>query len=537
MKKSLFIVSLLTAGVASAQVAAQHEAQECKETATVVAASKINVKEGTLASPAFTSNNTVWYSGYAKSAYSLTSAMLHAPAYADLQFNILDPAEGVSYSWNYVDPSKEYSMFNPRLNKKGTSLEVNYAYEIPTTIEAPKVTATNAVGDSVSQIPVYMRVGGPSTDNANTGTKYGWNYVSPKAGSLYYSSTYFNTNNTTANANWTKSLKLEGTSVNTRGFGEVYPKGNSPYALRGVQTHIREIALITSPVKCTIYKVKLNENDVLTEVLDTLATQTINPADFQAAGTSRYFLCFDKLVDYKTGKVVEGYTIKDDILVTITLANDKDVTSCMGLYYNGVVDNYKSHVVVVFAEETGSTLASAYKNLYQTSLNWTSGTKTRSLNIGLLGSYEYVLGTENEFEATVDGGVKTFELKSSVPYADSFGFSKNWTATQADGSALPEWVSVAAVDTYESDIYMGTTKVTVTATPNTGYARECDVVLSFLGADYTIHVAQAAMITSINDVEVEVVDENAPVYNMQGQLVGRDAKGLLIKNGKKVLVK
>lgn len=43
--------------------------------------------------------------------------------------------------------------------------------------------------------------------------------------------------------------------------------------------------------------------------------------------------------------------------------------------------------------------------------------------------------------------------------------------------------------------------------------------------------------TGINNITTEATDANAPAYNLAGQRVGKNAKGVLIKNGKKYVVK
>ena len=43
--------------------------------------------------------------------------------------------------------------------------------------------------------------------------------------------------------------------------------------------------------------------------------------------------------------------------------------------------------------------------------------------------------------------------------------------------------------------------------------------------------------TGINNITTEATDADAPVYNLSGQCVGKNAKGVLIKNGKKYVVK
>lgn len=55
--------------------------------------------------------------------------------------------------------------------------------------------------------------------------------------------------------------------------------------------------------------------------------------------------------------------------------------------------------------------------------------------------------------------------------------------------------------------------------------------LGFYGYEFT------AGDTGINEVAVGTVDENAPVYNLAGQRVSKDAKGILIQNGKKFISK
>lgn len=63
--------------------------------------------------------------------------------------------------------------------------------------------------------------------------------------------------------------------------------------------------------------------------------------------------------------------------------------------------------------------------------------------------------------------------------------------------------------------------------------------LTLTGADADGNPLSLALIagsTGINDVTVDAVaNENAPVYNLAGQRVSKDAKGILIQNGKKVI--
>ena len=43
--------------------------------------------------------------------------------------------------------------------------------------------------------------------------------------------------------------------------------------------------------------------------------------------------------------------------------------------------------------------------------------------------------------------------------------------------------------------------------------------------------------TAINTINAEELDVNAPIYNTAGQQVNKNYKGVVIQNGKKILVK
>lgn len=56
-------------------------------------------------------------------------------------------------------------------------------------------------------------------------------------------------------------------------------------------------------------------------------------------------------------------------------------------------------------------------------------------------------------------------------------------------------------------------------------------VLALLSCEYV------GAATPVDDIFATELDENAPIYNMQGQRVDKNAKGILIQNGKKFVVK
>lgn len=54
--------------------------------------------------------------------------------------------------------------------------------------------------------------------------------------------------------------------------------------------------------------------------------------------------------------------------------------------------------------------------------------------------------------------------------------------------------------------------------------------MSFYGFIFTTSGA-----TGISDLTADKADANAPVYNLAGQRVSKDTKGILIQNGKKFI--
>ena len=63
-------------------------------------------------------------------------------------------------------------------------------------------------------------------------------------------------------------------------------------------------------------------------------------------------------------------------------------------------------------------------------------------------------------------------------------------------------------------------------------------VLTLVSCEYVGEVTdEPGTVTAVEGVKANQLDENAPIYNLQGQRVDKDAKGILIQNGKKFVVK
>ncbi len=548
MKKLLLIsVAALFALTGSAQLVEQAVDRENTEVGTLKAPA---LNDDELPAAAYLVPQATFFSSYAKSCYNLTNPALSVPAFADLTFTNMSTG-ATSYLWKYVKSGEEYDFVDPFTNSTEENITVNYAYPTATTIEAPVLTATNEAGESVTDLltgsPKYMRVGNARLKgNANSEyTYYGWCNVSTKAGTMYYSTGRYCTNHESSNTAWGNSTNMTNTSL--RGFGELYYKPARPYALYGFACHMREVTTLTKPVTLTIYKVSVKSNGYLKDIEEVLCTQTLTFDNFEAAGTSRVYMLFDQLVDAKTGEVVEGYTIDFPIMVAVTIPED-DTTTQMGAYYTATTVDFPTHNYVILngTDADGNEVKGMFR---QAGVNYANGTKARAYAaFSLLGAFQYVfdeqMGNENTLEAPAEGITESYTLKSSVPYEDELGLETNWTATQADGTELPEWITVNLTDNYQivdgEKVYQNetTAEVMVNANNMRSEERTCDVKLAFIGGEYTIHVSQEGVTTTgIQNVVAAQDDANLPTYNMMGQRVGADAKGLLIRGGKKVVIK
>ena len=82
-------------------------------------------------------------------------------------------------------------------------------------------------------------------------------------------------------------------------------------------------------------------------------------------------------------------------------------------------------------------------------------------------------------------------------------------------------------------------KTNVTISEGEGYDVTGVLVTAKLSGKIVKELApiSAPVPTGINNITTEAADVNAPAYNLSGQRVGKNAKGVLIKNGKKYVVK
>lgn len=471
-----------------------------------------------------------FHSGYAAGTTSLTylsNGYMHVPGYTDLTFeDYSNNATSIQWSYpNYGD------IFNPTSTSTESSITVNFPAIRPETINPVKLTATNDEGSATTTDPKYIRVGGGPM-LGSSGTEFPLSNYSPLYGTgLSYSTSYYSLNTAKTVEYW--QGKADGATIN--GLGETFFAPASPMALTGVFVPCRRVSnTISGNVMVELYKIETSATGMVTKIVEKFASQTIAGEDVHTIGTGvACGIKFDKLVG-KDGKLLGPITLDFPLMVIFSVS---DPTTELCMYYRPIPNDLgESHCVARM--DNGK--------FYNAGLNWSSGNKTRSFLFGLYASFETIVNTEGAKESTMDlteTGYDYINLFASQPYSNvDYSALKasadiNWTITQADGSALPEWLTLDIVDDIDDGLYNYATCVNVTAEENlSGESRSCDVVFSFVGSNkYTLHIVQDATTTGIDNVKVNKTDANAPVYNTMGQRVNLNeaSHGIFIQNGKK----
>ena len=210
-----------------------------------------------------------------------------------------------------------------------------------------------------------------------------------------------------------------------------------------------------------------------------------------------------------------------------------------------------------------------YKNVYTTK----SGTNTEYYVRDASGAIQFFnTGLELNVNQVINGTVEvTYSPYNEMPEAKKTANTSAEKLTITDGeAAVPTKVTVADLtsdkylcdlvtvenvnittekeDTYTNNyLVSGDDKVmiydkfktNVTISEGEGYDVTGVLVTAKLSGKIVKELAPIStpVPTGINNITTEATDANAPAYNLAGQRVGKNAKGVLIKNGKKYVVK
>lgn len=165
-----------------------------------------------------------------------------------------------------------------------------------------------------------------------------------------------------------------------------------------------------------------------------------------------------------------------------------------------------------------------------------------SLFVGLLGATYGYLNTEDETNLTFaeEGETKTIHIEPMFCTSDG-----ETLLNLEEDSEIPEWIGVE----FQNEVYTDdefSFDLAITAEPlNAGSSaprkeeaagRTASFTVYQPGAKLDITVTQGT-VTGISDVKVTKTATSGKLYNVAGQRINKDAKGIVIKDGKKILVK
>lgn len=336
---------------------------------------------------------------------------------------------------------------------------------------------------------------------------------------------------------------------NTRGYDYAaiaYEKPTYPYILNHVGMKYQglawtEEAATSGVAQITAYVYKLPEipaydetNYVLAQLGDYVASGTaslsaaLSPASailsipvFDENGVAPEIN--DNIMVIVTGYNAEGSPITD---ITMTVSKDNEDEGYGELGYVGVTtDNGIMFVGLNNFLATG--IKTAPSIFIETERPWLCFNSANE---------------QAEREFAPEGEEYTLELFSYHP-------SVEWTVSEVtEGEAaprmlpgkvnVPSWLGLDFEDETGSGVgYAVNAIFNVEPLPSGVDHREATIRFAYPGAYLDYKVTQNQVTTSITTVTANEDDTNAPTYNMMGQRVSPDTKGILIRNGKKVIVR
>ena len=158
-----------------------------------------------------------------------------------------------------------------------------------------------------------------------------------------------------------------------------------------------------------------------------------------------------------------------------------------------------------------------------------------SLFIGLMGAAYGYLDTNDDTNITIpaEGGEASIHITPMLSSVDSeTGKSKTRLFLADESEDIPDWLNVGfANEDYENSYGFDL----VFSAEAASAPRSCNLVFFQEGAKLEVSVSQGGG-SGINTV-VTKIDNNAPAYNVAGQRVNNNFKGLVVKDGRKVMNK
>lgn len=157
--------------------------------------------------------------------------------------------------------------------------------------------------------------------------------------------------------------------------------------------------------------------------------------------------------------------------------------------------------------------------------------------VGFVGAIYGYLHTEDNTNITLpnEGGEATLHVNPMFSASDEAG-NPTTALWLADDSDAPEWVSINITNENYSDDYSFDLTLSAEALPQGTEGRAAKLIFEQWGSQLEVTVIQGKA-TGVNVTTKTVKTSNAAMFNLAGQRVNKNFKGLVVKDGQKFMNK
>ncbi len=427
----------------------------------------------------------VYYMGMSEKGYTMGTAALLIPYGKQVSYTAVPGATDVTHKWWYPTPGASTATTSTR-----PTISLTYPETAPTLKNSVRLTGSgDNYTDSVFMSGQYMRVATPYYETATAG-RYGFGNVPYGAVFTYNgvaAASNYLTVNGTLQSYWASKIESAYTNpytdVVTTGLGEYFDKPAAPLTLTGLVVRGNSPSAINCDLKMTV-------RDYATGNL--LAYFIMPQSEIPAPSGHNYVLNFKKMYDANDNPI-------DELVINQTFCvfyepTDNTTQFTLLTHRAPKMDNDTYTIRILFS---GTRSGTTYTNrIYQPRLAYSSGNGEKACCIYLIGQYEWLQGDVTEYAAPIEGGETAVTVNASAPYQIAGNTTPQWNVTLADGNPLPEWITIAANDTYSGTTYQGTTTLTLTVGAQTpgAAARTAAVKIAWKGEgnEHTVNISQEA---------------------------------------------
>ena len=212
--------------------------------------------------------------------------------------------------------------------------------------------------------------------------------------------------------------------------------------------------------------------------------------------------------------------------------------AAMFLYRGGQADDWAISPMLSGNVQTISFYARSYSTEYPEAIEVLYSASGKSTaDFVSVKSIAVVPGEWTEVTAELPAGAKYFAIRSCA--ADGFMLMIDDVTYETNGG-VPTDLSLIGYNIYRDGVKLNAEPVGETrytdATATDGEHSYVVTVVYDKGESAASNIVTLSVLSGISSVSVETVD-NAPAYNLAGQKVNDSFKGIVIKNGRKVVVK